>query len=82
MLECGQNFKGSLKETCQYCDELDNENHRLNFCVKFRDVNLYNSDDKVNFDDIFSNNIQVVRRVIKYIEKVWNVKTAHGSVHG
>ena len=81
MLECGKNFKGSLKEVCRYCNELDDENHRLNYCVKFQDTNLYDCDDKVNFYDIYSSDIQVIKNVISYIEKVWNVKTAHGSIH-
>ena len=31
MLECGTNFKGTLPETCRYCNVTDNENHRMNF---------------------------------------------------
>ena len=81
MLECGKNFKGSLKETCTMCNELDDENHRLNFCEKLKDINLYNSEHKANFDDIYSNDIRVVKGIITYIEKVWNIKTAHGNVH-
>ena len=81
MLECGKNFKGSMREECTYCNELDNEDHRLNYCKKFQDINLYSSHVKANFDDIFSNDEQVVKRVISHIEKVWNVKTAHGSMH-
>ena len=30
MLECGHNFKGTLKETCDQCHCLDDETHRLN----------------------------------------------------
>ena len=81
MLECGKNFKGSLSEKCTECKELDNENHRLNFCKKYKDINLYSSDFKVNFDDIYCSDISVIKTVTKQIEKVWNVKTAHGNVH-
>ena len=81
MLECGKNFKGSIKETCAYCNETDDENHRLNFCKQFRDINLYNNNCKVNYDDIYSSDIDVVKKLITQIEKVWNVKTAHGTVH-
>ena len=82
MLECGQNFKGSLRETCAHCNEPDNENHRLNFCKRYEDINLYNSDSKANFDDIYSDNIQTIKGIVTHIEKVWNVRTAHGNVHG
>ena len=82
MLECGQNFKGSLKGTCAHCNEPDNENHRLNFCMKYKESNLYNSDYKANFDDIYSEDIEIIKNVITQIDKVWNVRTAHGNVHG
>ena len=82
MLECGKNFKGSLRETCTHCKELDDENHRLNYCEKFQDINLYNSTCKVNFDDVFSSDEQIIKSVITHIEKVWNVKTAHGCMQG
>ena len=81
MLECGQNFKGSLSTTCLACNVLDNESHRLNYCVKYKENNLYSSNDKANFEDIYSDDIDVIKRVIIHIEKVWNVKTAHGSMH-
>ena len=55
MLECGQNLKGSMKETCTACGEIDNEDHRLNYCKKYKDVNLY--------DDI-----EVLRGLIPKIE--------------
>ena len=82
MLECGKNFKGSQKETCAHCNEPDNENHRLNYCKRYKDINLFDSDFKVNFDDIHSEDIQIIKSVITHIEKVWNVRTAHGTVHG
>ena len=70
MLECGKNFKGSLKETCTQCNEIDDEDHRLNHCRKYQDINLYNSACKVNFNDVFSSNEQTVRNIIAHIEKV------------
>ena len=82
MLECGKNFKGSMRETCNVCNEYDDENHRLNFCKRFNDINLSNSDRKVNFEDVYSTDIEVIKRVITQIEKVWNVKTAHGNTNG
>ena len=36
MLECGRNYKGSMSEICNECNDLDDENHRLNFCAKFK----------------------------------------------
>ena len=35
MLECGRNFKGSLNELCNQCHQIDDKNHRLNYCIKY-----------------------------------------------
>ena len=81
MLECGKNFKGSINETCLSCNKFDDESHRLNYCEKFQESNLFGSDNKVNFNDIYSDNIDVIKSVITHIEKLWNVKTAHGNTY-
>ena len=80
MLECGQNFKGTLKENCDQCDTIDNEDHRLNHCIKLREMNFHDADDKVKFDDIYSNDAYVLKNVILAIEKVWNTRNAHGTM--
>ena len=81
MLECGQNFMGTLKDICDQCHSLDNENHRLNFCMKWKNINFHDSNVKVIFDDIFSDDPKVLRNVISSIEKVWNTKNAHGTMN-
>ena len=81
MLQCGKNFKNSISEMCKECNEADDENHRLNNCVTYKSLNLYDTYPKVEFSDIFSNDINILRAVIQQIEKVWNVKTAHGSMN-
>ena len=80
MLECGKNFKGSLKELCNDCSSIDDENHRLNHCIKWGDTNLYNEIDKVDIDLIYSHDINVLRCVTSKVENVWNTKTAHGTM--
>ena len=81
MLECGQNFKGTLSLLCNQCNCIDNEEHRLNFCVKWRDVNLYDNVEKVDMNTIYSNDINELRPVISKIELVWNTRTAHGTMN-
>ena len=34
VLECGKNYKGTMRETCDSCNSIDDENHRINFCSK------------------------------------------------
>ena len=81
MLECGRNFKGSMNEMCTYCDSPDDENHRLNHCIKYRTLNNYDSDVKLPFENVFSNDISILREIISKIETVWNTRCAHGTMN-
>ena len=81
MLECGRNYKGTQSETCSLCNCLDNENHRLNFCPRWKETNLYNDHDKIDFEEIFSRDMGNVRKVINAICKVWNTENAHGTMY-
>ena len=58
----------------------DDENHRLNFCKRFASTNLSDSSEKVNFDDIYSRDHNKIKQIIIKIEKVWNTKSAHGTI--
>ena len=51
MLECGSNFKGTMSQTCQDCNMMDDEHHRLNICTKQEDTNNANNHRKTNFHD-------------------------------
>ena len=81
LLECGKNFKGTLREICIQCDTIDDEDHRLNHCPKWRENNLYDSVEKVNFADIYSNDLQIIRDINVHVEKVWNTHNSNGSMH-
>ena len=78
MLECGKNFCGTLPDICTVCCQTDDENHRLNHCKRLEMVNLLNSQEKMNFEDIHSNDFETVKDVINKVAKVWNVKTGNG----
>ena len=80
VLECGKNYKGTQKEICDQCNCTDNESHRLNFCIKFKSTNLYECNKKLNYDEIYSDNIADIRSVTAIIEKIWNTNTASGSI--
>ena len=57
---------------------LDNENHRLNSCPIFRHLNLCDEVEKVKFDDIYSDDLDVVKQITEKIRKVWNVSNGNG----
>ena len=80
VLECGSNYKGTMREMCDMCNCIDNEDHRLNYCIRLRLTNLYESIEKIEFNKIYSENIVDIRSVTKSVEKVWNTHTANGSM--
>ena len=45
LLECGSNYKGTISESCDTCNCPDNEDHCLNYCIKFKGTNMCNSAD-------------------------------------
>ena len=81
MLECGSNFKGTIRETCNSCHVVDDESHRLNYCEKYKSTNYYESDTKINFYEIYSTDVSILRELLPKIEKVWNTKNANGSMN-
>ena len=80
MLECGQNFKGSMNSSCRACKVVDDESHRLNDCILYRTQNGPVLTPHVNFDDIYSSDHTVLSNVMSSIERLWNTKTAHRSI--
>ena len=81
MLQCGKNFKGTEDAMCKTCNEVDDENHRLNYCIQWEATNLRNSDMTIDFKNVYSNDINTLRVILPYIQKVWNVKNANGTMH-
>ena len=81
MLDCGKNFKGSANEMCPTCNIRDDENHRLNDCIRWRTKNLYDADISIDFNNIYSNDISVLKVIIPYIQNIWNVRNGNGSMH-
>ena len=50
------------------------ENHRINYCGKYREINLYNSSLKIDFNFIYSENAQTVDRMLDVIIRVVGVE--------
>ena len=81
LLECGKNFKGTHPEICDQCACLDDEDHRINYCIKWRSLNMYDSLDKIMYDDVYSDDVSRINKVTYCIEKVWNTNTAQGTMN-
>ena len=80
MLECGKNYKGTMKETCDTCAVIDNENHRLNECTLWKQTNYAEKSYRANFQDIYSDDQMLLEKAIVDIENVWELQYASGKM--
>ena len=60
---------------------IDNENHRLNHCYKYRETNLYYKEQKIDFSLVHSTDIGKLKEIVSNISKVWNTTNAHGTMN-
>ena len=80
MLECGSNYKGTMKEICNECQTIDNEDHRINNCPKWEYVNFCNDKCKINFDDIYSDNYERCLEVVESILRMWDLENGKNEM--
>ena len=80
MLECGKNFKGTMPDICIRCKTNDDEDHRLNECINFEATNWANLDGKVPFQDIYSNDENVLSEIIEKLNCTWEFRYANGKM--
>ena len=53
MLDCKSNFSmGYGGRLCEQCNAVDNEDHRMNECEKYCNINRYDNLEKIDFDKI------------------------------
>ena len=71
MLQCAKNFATQHgTKQCKDCGVLDDENHRINLCIKYRSVNYCDKAEKIEFNDIFSDDNLKIMNVVKAILRV------------
>lgn len=66
-------MKGTIAEICPDCKIIDDENHRLNICPKWGGVRNDDTQNEVEFNDIYSKDSQTLNRILNIIENVWEV---------
>ena len=81
MLECGNNFKGTMNELCLNCNTKDTEEHRLNECLNYRNINYVDHDETIPFSSIYSEDLTILKSIMERIGTVWNLKTGLGSMN-
>ena len=81
MLKCANNFSvGHGTKTCDICGVLDNESHRINDCTKWRDVNVHTSGQKINYDDIYSDDTDKCWAIVSIILSMWDLENGRNEM--
>ena len=74
MLQCAANYSmGYGSKLCKECGVTDDEDHRINHCKLWSDINLSTSSVKLNFDDIYSNDRTKSLVVIERVLLMWDL---------
>ena len=81
MLQCANNFSmGSGGKMCLDCNATDDEDHRINTCKKWSNINLYHSQSKLNFEDIYSDDTEECLKVINTIFSMWDLENGRNEM--
>ena len=77
---CKKFKNGNGGELCSMCNVTDDENHRINFCSKFQNMNLYNSPIKFDFRSIYSMNHDTIDRAVDFVRSLWDLKNGKNEM--
>ena len=81
MLKCASNFSvGYGTKTCDICGVLDDESHRINDCTKWRDINMHTSGQKINYDDIYSDDTDKCWAIVSIILSMWDLENGRNEM--
>ena len=81
MLKCANNFSNAYgTKNCDLCAVVDDENHRINRCPKWGNVNRYHNDGKVAFADIYSGDAEKCLSVVNSILSIWDLRNGKNEV--
>ena len=81
MLECANNYAHKYgTKMCEQCNQIDDESHRINYCIKWRRINLYESSLKIDFSKILSQESETLDRLGHVIERIWDLENGKNAM--
>ena len=81
MLKCASNFQNGFgTKLCDKCNVFDDENHRINTCIKWRKINLYDTEQKVEFNDVFSNDNDKCFQIVETVLSMWDLENGKNEM--
>ena len=74
MLDCANNYRGKYgTKLCRACDMVDDEDHRMNNCVRWKDVNLHGRNYSIDFGAVYSSDIKTLEQMAGLLKRIWNL---------
>ena len=74
MLQCAANFSnGYGGKNCVKCNVIDDEQHRINHCPEWGDINLISTNECIDFGLIYDDDDDVSMQVIERIISMWDL---------
>ena len=81
MLQCANNFScGFGTKMCNTCNVVDNEEHRINDCAKYKNINLFHSTKKITYDDIYSDDVANCYAIVERIVSMWDLENGKNEM--
>ena len=81
MLKCANNFSyGHGTKLCDKCKVIDDEDHRINDCIKWERTNLVNSTERVSFCDIYLDDYERCLKVVQTIISMWDLENGKNEM--
>ena len=74
MLDCATNYKNKYRTTiCKDCNKTDDENHRINECIKYSYINNCDRTEKFDFSTVFIDTVEAIESAAQTISKIWDL---------
>ena len=81
MLDCANNYATRYGgKLCPFCKEVDDENHRINWCKRWESINLCNCQSKADFLDIFSCDETKCLKIVGIIASQWDLESGKNGM--
>ena len=81
MLDCANNFQNGYKsKLCDACNKTDDENHRINECIKWKISNPVTLNEIFDYEKIYSNDIEDLEFASDIVLNKWDLKNGRNCM--
>ena len=75
MLECAANYENKYKsKKCDNCHTLDDASHRINFCERWKHINFWDSEIKIDVKQAFSEEKEDLENIALNVLAIWDLR--------